>query len=149
MHDDAPPLTPAEAQALAGRVAAAMYARDNASQGLGIRLARVAPGFAELTMTVRADMVNGHAITHGGLVFTLADSAFAYACNSYNVNTVAAGCAIEFLAPSREGDVLTATAREHTLVGRNGIYDVDVKNQHGETIALFRGKSTRIRGHVV
>ena len=149
MHDDAPPLTPAEAQALAGRVAAAMYARDNASQGLGIRLARVAPGFAELTMTVRADMVNGHAITHGGLVFTLADSAFAYACNSYNVNTVAAGCAIEFLAPSREGDVLTATAREHTLVGRNGIYDVDVKNQHGETIALFRGKSTRIKGHVL
>jgi len=149
MQDDAPPLTPAEAQALAERVAAGMYARDNASQGLGIRIARVAPGFAELTMTVRADMVNGHAITHGGLVFTLADSAFAYACNSYNVNTVAAGCAIEFLAPSREGDVLTATAREHTLVGRNGIYDIDVKNQHGETIALFRGKSTRIKGHVV
>lgn len=149
MQDDAPPLTPAEAQALAERVAAGMYARDNASQGLGIRIARVAPGFAELTMTVRADMVNGHAITHGGLVFTLADSAFAYACNSYNVNTVAAGCAIEFLAPSREGDVLMATAREHTLVGRNGIYDIDVKNQHGETIALFRGKSTRIKGHVV
>lgn len=149
MQDDAPPLSPAEAQALAERVAAGMYARDNASQGLGIRLARVAPGFAQLTMTVRADMVNGHAITHGGLVFTLADSAFAYACNSYNVNTVAAGCAIEFLAPSREGDVLTATAREHTLVGRNGIYDVDVKNQKGETIVLFRGKSTRIRGHVV
>lgn len=149
MHDDAPPLTPAEAQALAGRVAAAMYARDNASQGLGIRIVSVAPGFAELAMAVRADMVNGHAITHGGLVFTLADSAFAYACNSYNVNTVAAGCAIEFLAPSREGDVLTATAREHTLVGRNGIYDVDVKNQHGETIALFRGKSTRIKGHVL
>ena len=149
MQDDALPLSPAEAQALAERVAAGMYARDNASQGLGIRLARVAPGFAQLTMTVRADMVNGHAITHGGLVFTLADSAFTYACNSYNVNTVAAGCAIEFLAPSREGDVLTATAREHTLVGRNGIYDVDVKNQKGETIVLFRGKSTRIRGHVV
>ena len=149
MSDDAPPLSAADAQALAERVAAGMYARDNASQGLGIRIARVAPGSAELTMTVRADMVNGHAITHGGLVFTLADSAFAYACNSYNVNTVAAGCAIEFLAPSREGDVLTATAREHTLVGRNGIYDVDVKNQNGETIALFRGKSTRIRGSVV
>ena len=142
-------LPPADAQALAERVAAGMYARDNASQGLDIRIAKIAPGFAQLTMTVRADMVNGHAISHGGFVFTLADSAFAYACNSYNANTVAAGCSIEFLAPSREGDVLTATAREHTLVGRSGIYDVDVKNQNGDTIALFRGKSTRIKGHVV
>ncbi len=149
MHAEPPPLTPAEAQALAERVAAGMYPRDNASQALGIRLGRIAPGFAEVSMVVRADMMNGHAITHGGLVFTLADTAFAYACNSYNANTVAAGCAIEFLAPSREGDTLTATAREHTLVGRNGIYDVDVKNQNGETIALFRGKSTRIKGHVV
>jgi len=150
MQDHQPtPLTPTEAQALAERVAAVMYARDNASKGLGIRIVRIAPGFAELTMIVRADMVNGHAITHGGLLFTLADSAFAYACNSHNVNTVAAGCAIEFLQPSREGDVLTAVAREHTLVGRNGIYDVDVKNQNGEPIVLFRGKSTRIRGEVV
>jgi acyl-CoA thioesterase len=149
MNEDAPPLSPAEAQALAVRVAASMYERDNASQGLGIRIAQVAPGAAQLVMTVRADMVNGHAITHGGLVFTLADSAFAFACNSYNMNTVAAGCTIEFLAPSREGDVLTATAREHTLVGRTGIYDVDVKNQNGDTIALFRGKSARIKGHVV
>ena len=77
-----------------------------------MRIARVAPGFAELTMTVRGDMVNGHAICHGGFVFTLADSAFAFACNSYNLNTVAAGCSIEFLAPAREGDVLTAVARE-------------------------------------
>jgi acyl-CoA thioesterase len=146
---EAPPPTPAEAQALAERVAAGMFARDNASQGLGIRIVRVGPGFAELAMTVRADMVNGHAITHGGLVFTLADSAFAFACNSYNANTVAAGCSIEFMAPSREGDVLTATAREHTVSGRHGIYDVDVTNQRGETIALFRGKSTRIKGHVV
>ena len=149
MNDEAKPLSPAEAQALAARVAASMYERDNASQGLGIRVAQVAPGFAQLVMTVRTDMVNGHAITYGGLVFTLADSAFAFACNSYNMNTVAAGCTIEFLAPSREGDVLTATAREHTLVGRTGIYDVDVKNQNGDTIALFRGKSARIKGHVV
>ena len=149
MENDTPALSPADAQALAERVAQGMFARDNASQRLGIRIVHVAPGCAELAMTVRADMVNGHAITHGGLVFTLADSAFAYACNSYNANTVAAGCAIEFMAPSREGDVLTATAREHTLVGRNGIYDVDVRNQHGEVIALFRGKSTRIRGAVV
>ncbi|MCC7327241.1 MAG: hydroxyphenylacetyl-CoA thioesterase PaaI [Burkholderiales bacterium] len=126
-----------------------MYARDHASQGLDIRIVEVRPGMAVLTMMVRTDMVNGHAISHGGFVFTLADSAFAYACNSYNINTVAAGCAIEFLAPSRAGDVLTATAREHTLSGRNGIYDVDVKNQNGDTIAVFRGKSTRIKGAVV
>jgi acyl-CoA thioesterase len=143
------PLSAADAQALAERVAQGMFARDNASQRLGMRIVHVAPGFAELAMTVRADMVNGHAITHGGLVFTLADSAFAFACNSYNANTVAAGCTIEFLAPSREGDVLTATAREQTLVGRNGVYDVDVRNQRGEVIALFRGKSTRIKGQVV
>ena len=142
-------LSPADAQTLAERVAAAMFARDSASRGLGMRIAKIAPGFAELTMTVRHDMVNGHAICHGGFVFTLADSAFAFACNSYNANTVAAGCAIEFLAPSREGDVLTATARERTLVGRNGVYDIDVTNQNGETIALFRGKSTRIKGHVI
>jgi acyl-CoA thioesterase len=149
VHADDEALSPAAAQALAERVAAGMLARDAASRGLGMRITKVAPGFAELTMTVRTDMVNGHAICHGGFVFTLADSAFAFACNSYNANTVAAGCAIEFLAPSREGDVLTATARERTLVGRSGIYDIDVTNQHGETIALFRGKSTRIKGHVV
>ena len=149
MHADEASLSPADAQALAERVAAGMFARDSASQGLGMRITKVAPGFAELTMTVRHDMVNGHAICHGGLVFTLADSAFAFACNSYNANTVAAGCTIEFLAPSHEGDVLTATARERALVGRNGIYDIDVTNQTGATIALFRGRSTRIKGLVV
>lgn len=149
MGEHHPPGTPEEAQRLAERVAADMNLRDRATNALGIRVESCGPGRADLTMTVRGDMLNGHAICHGGFIFTLADSAFAYACNSYNVNTVAAGCAIEFLAPSREGDVLTATAREHTLVGRNGIYDVDVKNQKGETIVLFRGKSTRIRGHVV
>jgi acyl-CoA thioesterase len=149
MHADEVALSPADAQALAERVAAGMFARDAASRGLGMRITKVAPGFAELTMTVRHDMVNGHAICHGGFVFTLADSAFAFACNSYNANTVAAGCAIEFLAPSHEGDVLTATARERALVGRSGIYDIDVTNQTGATIAIFRGKSTRIKGHVV
>jgi acyl-CoA thioesterase len=148
-HAEPVALTAEEAQALAERVAAGMFARDRASQGLGMRIVKVAPGFAQLTMTVRDDLLNGHAICHGGFVFTLADSAFAFACNSYNANTVAAGCAIEFLAPSREGDVLTATARERTLSGRNGVYDIDVTNQNGETIALFRGKSTRIKGHVV
>lgn len=142
-------LTPAEAQALAERVARGMWERDRASQALGMRIERVAPGFAELSMTIRSDMVNGHAICHGGLVFTLADSAFAFACNSTNFNTVAAGCSIEFLAPGREGDVLTATARERAQGKRAGVYDIDVRNQDGITIALFRGKSMRIRGNVV
>ena len=138
-----------ESQALAQRVADAMFARDRASQGLGMRITRVGAGHAELTMTVRSDMVNGHAICHGGFVFTLADSAFAFACNSYNMNTVANGCTIEFLAPAHEGDVLTAVAQERAQVGRNGVYDVEVRNQDGVTIAHFRGKSTRIKGEVV
>ncbi len=135
-----------DADALATRVADAMFARDRASRALGMRIVRVGPGHAELAMTVRNDMVNGHAICHGGLVFTLADSAFAFACNSYNFNTVANGCTIEFLAPAHEGDVLTAVAHERSQVGRNGIYDVEVRNQDGVTIAHFRGKSTRIKG---
>jgi len=138
-----------DADALATRVADAMFARDRASRALGMRIVRIGPGHAELAMTVRNDMVNGHALCHGGLVFTLADSAFAFACNSYNFNTVANGCTIEFLAPAHEGDVLTAVAHERSQVGRNGIYDVEVRNQDGVTIAHFRGKSTRIKGEVV
>lgn len=136
-------------QLVAERAAAAMWERDRASKALGMRIVRVSPGHAELAMTVRNDMVNGHAICHGGFVFTLADSAFAFACNSYNMNTVANGCAIEFLAPAREGDVLTAVAQEQAQVGRNGVYDVDVRNQEGTVVAMFRGKSTRIKGQVV
>ena len=131
------------------RVAAAMYARDAATQALGIRVAQVGPGHAELSMAVRADMLNGHAICHGGFIFALADSAFAYACNSYNLNTVASGCAIDFIAPAREGDVLTAKAHERQLAGRTGVYDVEVVNQRGESVALFRGKSYRIKGHLI
>ena len=138
-----------EAQALAERVAAAMWARDTASQALGMRIVRVGPGQAELSMTVRADMLNGHAICHGGFIFTLADSAFAYACNSANLNTVASGCGIDFLAPAREHDVLTALAQERSTSGRTGVYDIEVSNQRGEAIALFRGKSYRIKGHVI
>ena len=138
-----------EPQALAKRVADAMFARDRASQALGMRITHVDAGHAELAMTVRGDMVNGHAICHGGFVFTLADSAFAFACNSYNMNTVANGCTIEFLAPAHEGDVLTAIAQERAQVGRNGVYDVEVRNQDGATIAHFRGKSTRIKGSVL
>jgi len=138
-----------DAQALAERVADAMWAEDRASQSLGMRIVSVGPGRAELTMTVRADMVNGHAICHGGFIFALADSAFAYACNSYNATTVASGCGIDFLAPAREGDVLTAKAREMSASGRTGVYDIEVANQRGEAIALFRGKSYRVKGHVV
>ena len=143
------PLTVADAQALAERVADAMYPRDRASQSLGIKVARVGPGHAELTMTVRPDMLNGHAICHGGFIFTLADSAFAFACNSYNLTTVASGCAIDFIAPAREGDVLTAIAQERSASGRTGVYDIEVHNQRDEKIAFFRGKSYRIKGHVI
>lgn len=138
-----------DATALARSVAARMYANDRASRGMGMAIAHVRPGYAELTMTVRADMLNGHAICHGGFIFTLADSTFAFACNSYNFNTVAQGCSIEFLAPARENDVLTARGSERSLSGRTGVYDIEVTNQRGETVALFRGKSYRIQGHVI
>jgi acyl-CoA thioesterase len=149
MGEHHPATTAREAQALAERVAAGMYSRDRASQALGIKIASVGPGCAELTMPVRADMLNGHAICHGGFIFTLADSAFAFACNSYNLTTVASGCAIDYMAPAREGDLLTAHAHERSVGGRTGVYDIEVSNQRGETIALFRGKSYRIKGHVV
>jgi acyl-CoA thioesterase len=149
MGEHHPAATAQEAQALAERVAAGMYARDRASQAMGMQIAAIGPGYAELTMTVRADMLNGHAICHGGFIFTLADSAFAFACNSYNLTTVASGCAIDFVAPAREGDVLAAMARERSVSGRTGVYDIEVTNQRGETVAYFRGKSYRIKGHVI
>jgi acyl-CoA thioesterase len=147
-NDPVPP-SAADAQDLAERVAKQMYARDRASQMMGMEVARVGPGHAELVMTVRADMLNGHATCHGGFIFTLADSAFAFACNSNNQTTVASGCTIDFIAPAREGDALTAVAQERSASGRTGVYDIDVHNQRGETIALFRGKSYRIKGHVI
>ena len=149
MGEHHPALSPEAAQALAEQVAQSMYERDTASQALGIRILRVAPGHAELSMTVRADMLNGHEICHGGFIFTLADSSFAYACNSYNLNTVASGCAIDFLAPAREGDVLVAVAQERSASGRTGVYDIEVRSEAGVKIALFRGKSYRIKGHVL
>ena len=137
------------AEQLAERVAATMFANDRASQTLGMRIASVTPGRAELTMTVRDDMLNGHAICHGGFIFALADSTFAFACNSYNRNTVAQGCSIEYLAPAHAGDVLHAIGVERSRGGRTGVYDIEVRNQNGRTVALFRGKSYRIDGHVV
>jgi len=144
-----PEASHAEAQALAERVAEAMFASDRASRALGVRIESVGPGRAELTMTVRDDMVNGHAICHGGYIFLLADSTFAFACNSYNRNTVAQGCSIDYLAPARAGDVLTATGIERSRTGRTGVYDIEVRDQDGKAIALFRGKSYRIDGYVV
>jgi acyl-CoA thioesterase len=138
-----------EAQALARRVADAMWLNDHASQALGLALVDVGAGCAKLAMKVRRDMLNGHEICHGGFIFTLADSAFAYACNSYNLVTVASGCSIDFLAPAREGDELTAHAHERSASGRTGVYDIEITNQRGEKIALFRGKSYRIKGHVI
>lgn len=138
-----------EGKALAQRVAAAMMSRDRASRGLGIVIEDIGPGYARLTMTVRPDMLNGHDICHGGFMFTLADSAFAFACNSRNESTVAAGCSIEFLRPVREGEKLRAEAREQVLSGRTGIYDIAVLDEARQPVAMFRGKSARIKGEVI
>jgi len=136
-------------QALAEAAGAAMFARDPASQGLGMKLVEIRPGYARMTMPVRTDMLNGHQTCHGGFIFALADSAFAFACNSHNHTTVGAGCTIDYLAPGRLDDLLTAEAIERTLAGKTGIYDVDVTNQEGKMIATFRGKSHRVAGEVV
>jgi len=139
----------AAAQSQAQRAAAALFARDRASQALGMRITGVRPGWARVVMRVRADMVNGHDACHGGLVFALGDSAFAFACNSHNDSTVAAAASIDFLAAAREGDELTAEASELWRTRRNGLYEIVVTNQRGERIALFRGRSYRIDGQVV
>ena len=140
---------PTDPQQLAQAVGQEMFSRDFASQMLGMRLLEIRPGFARLSMAVRPDMCNGHSICHGGLIFTLADSTFAFACNSYNHNTVALGCSIDFMAPAREGDVLTATGEMRQQGSRTGLYDIAVANQDGVPVALFRGKSYRIRGTVL
>jgi acyl-CoA thioesterase len=139
-------MTPDE---VAQATADAMYAADACSRALGLELLEVRPGYARMRMTVRADFLNGHQICHGGLIFTLADSTFAFACNTYNINTVASGCSIEFLRPVRECDVLTAEAVEQTLSGRTGIYDIRVTNSADETVAMFRGKSAQIKGNLI
>lgn len=133
-------------QQTADHVRQGMYARDRASRMLGMEVLAVSPGSATLTMTVREDMLNGHEICHGGLIATLADSAFAFACNSYDVLTVASGFGIDFIGPARLGDVLTARCVEISKAGRTGVYDTEVTNQHGERIAVFRGRSYTIKG---
>jgi acyl-CoA thioesterase len=138
-----------DAQALAELAGKTMYERDAASQALGMTLDAIRPGYARMRMRVRGDMLNGHGTCHGGYIFMLADSAFAFACNSHNFNTVGAGCTIDYLAPGRAGDVLVAEAVEQALAGKTGVYDVVVTDQDGRKVALFRGKSHRVAGHVV
>jgi acyl-CoA thioesterase len=148
-HDEPPAHAEQSAQALAVAVGAMLFERDPASRGLGMQLAEIRPGYARMTMTIRADMLNGHQSCHGGFIFALADSAFAFACNSHNLNTVGAACTIDYLAPGRLGDLLTAQASEQVLAGRSGVYDVSIRNQEGVTVALFRGKSHRVSGEVI
>ena len=143
-------MTMGDEQALARRVGEAMFAADRASrETMGMELLACEPGRALMRMTVRALHLNGHQICHGGFIFTLADSTFAFACNSRNHNTVAAGCSIEFLRPAHEGDVLTCEGVEQVQSGRHGVYDMRVSDQHGQVVALFRGKSAQIKGHVL
>jgi len=134
-------------QQIAERCAEIMWPDDHAARGLGIEIAAIGPGEATLRMPVRQDMVNSHGTCHGGFIFALADSAFAYACNSHNHYAVAGGVDINFIAPAHLGDTLTAHGRERQQGGRNGVYDVEVADQTGKLIALFRGRSVRIKGH--
>ena len=139
-----------EAKDLARQVGETMFAVDTASKDtMGMELVSCEPGRAVMRMEVKALHLNGHHICHGGFIFTLADSTFAFACNSYNKAAVAAGCSIEFLKPGQLGDLLTCEGLEQTLSGRHGIYDMKVSNQRGEVIALFRGKSAQIQGTVI
>jgi acyl-CoA thioesterase len=138
------------AERLAHAVGRAMYDADNASRSLGMVLEEIRPGQATMRMIVRDDMINGHDICHGGLIFTLADSAFAFACNARNQVTVAAGAEIHFISPARKGETLVAVARERASAGRSGVYDIEVTDRaSGRIVALFRGRSRRIDGSIV
>ena len=134
------------AEELASACARVMWDDDQASQRLGMTLDRVAPGTATISMTITSEMTNGHGICHGGYIFTLADSAFAFACNSYNQRAVAQHCSITYIAPALEGDRLTAAASAVSRRGRGGIYDIRVTNQRGEHLAEFRGHSRTVKG---
>jgi acyl-CoA thioesterase len=138
-----------EADDLARACAESMYARDIAAQSVGIRIHEVKSGYACLQMTVLADMLNGHDICHGGFLFTLADTAFAYACNSYNRISVAQNCEIDFIRTGGKGDEVTAVAEESYRGSKTGIYDVSLTRQDGKLLALFRGRSYQIEGDVI
>jgi len=134
---------------LAQKCADALWASDTATRSLGMQLTSVAPGTAEMSMVVRPDMTNGHGTCHGGFIFTLADSAFAFACNTYDERTVAQHAQITFIAPAKSGDRLIATAIERSRTGRSGIYDITVNLEDGQQIAEFRGHSRTIGGNIV
>ena len=136
-----------DADEIAHAAAATMWEGDRLSQSLGMELVEVVPGAATLAMSVRDDMVNGHGTCHGGMVFALADSAFAFACNSHNAVTVAQECTVAFMAPAHPGDRLVARAQERSRAGRSGIYDVTVSKSEGRVVAEFRGLSRTVRGH--
>ena len=136
-------------ETLAQRVISAMLEEDRATAMLGMRVVDIDEGACTMEMPIRADMLNGHGTCHGGLLFSLADTTFAFACNSRNQRTVAAGAQIDFVLPAREGDVIRASASERAAGRRLGVYDVTLTNQRGETIALFRGRSCRIEGAVL
>ena len=139
----------ADSQQLAEACVAAMLANDDAARLLGVKVIALKPGDATVSMTITREMTNSHDNCHGGLIFTLADVGFAYACNNANKVTVASGCSIEFLAPAVIGDTLTASVRERTRSGRTGVYDADISNQRGDLVAVFRGKSYQIKGQVI
>lgn len=134
---------------IARACAEAMFANDDASRGLGMVIEEIASGRATLSMTVTKQMSNGHDMCHGGFIFTLADSAFAFACNSYDARTVAFHCAVTFVASAHLGDRLTAVAQERSRVGRNGIYDVTVTRDDGAVVAEFRGHSRELQGRIL
>ena len=138
-----------EADKLARRVADRLHAQEGTSRAWNIEIEEVCEGYARIAMVVREDMINGHAIAHGGMIFALADTAFAYACNSRNVETVAQNATIAFLAPGRLGDRLVAEAREQALSGRSGVYAIEVRNLKGDKIAVFQGLSRAIGGKVL
>lgn len=143
------PLVNPTAQQVAEATREAMWRNDRASKALGMQVLAISPGGATVSMVVREDMLNGHDICHGGLITTLADSAFAFACNAYNELTVASGFDMNLIAPACLGDTLTASAHEVSKAGRTGVYDIQVRNQHGQPVAAFRGRSYSVKGKAV
>jgi acyl-CoA thioesterase len=138
-----------DADALARAVADHLRAREGSSEALGIAIEDVREGYARVAMAVRADMLNGHGVAHGGMIFTLADTAFAYACNSRNLRSMANQASIVFLSPGRDGERLTAEAQEQSLSGRSGVYQVRVRGEDGRDVALFQGLSRNVGGAVI
>ena len=137
------------AQQVAEAVRDEMWQGDHASKALGMTVLAIGPGTAQISMTVRQDMLNGHQICHGGLMTTLADSTFAFACNAYNELTVASGFDVNIIASAKLGDTLTATASEVAKTRRTGVYDIDVRDQNGRRIAAFRGRSMTLTGKLI